>query len=137
MLRVRSLLLSLNIFFLLLPLNVDAALPMNDGERQRYDVQIDVRGAYISGVCMMLNDGGLIKATVVNEFGVTAISYTYDPVSGRVRLVSVMDMLDKWYIRRVLRRDLRHVMDGLRQDISTYENTKRKIRYQFIVLYSS
>lgn len=133
MLRVRSILLSLNIFLLLCPLTASASLPTNDGERQRYDVHIDFRGAHISGVCMMLCDDGLIKATVVNEFGVTAISYTYDPRNGRVRLVSVINALDKWYIRRTLRRDLSHVMDGLRHDVSTYENRKRRIVYEFIM----
>ena len=52
--------------------------PRADGDRARYDVQIDFEKAYLSGVCLMLQEGGIIKASVVNEFGASALDFSYD-----------------------------------------------------------
>ena len=54
----------------------------------------------------MQREGELVKGVVVNEFGVTAFAFTYNVVTGKVRLDDVIAMLDKWYIRKVLRKDL-------------------------------
>lgn len=109
-----------------------AQLPQNEGDRQRYDVQIDIRGGYISGLCAMLKDEGIIKASIVNEFGVSAVSFTYNPQKDKVKIVSAIAQLDKWYIRRVLRKDLRNVVHLLQNgDVATYENVKYNIRYDF------
>jgi hypothetical protein len=40
-------------------------------------------------------------------------------------------MMDKWYIRRVLRKDIAQVMTGLQNGKSDYQNERRKITYQF------
>lgn len=88
-------------------MRINAQLPCIEGERCNYNVQIDMRKAYVSGVCVMVRSGELVKCSMVNEFGVTVMEFIYDTNRDKLTLVSVMSMLDKWYIRRMLRKDLR------------------------------
>ena len=86
-------------------------------------MQIEVKKAYISGICGMLFEDGKLKACVVNEFGLSAMDFEYDP--------HVIKKLDHWYIKRFLKRDLRILIHNLRQGINKYENTKYEITYTF------
>ena len=110
-----------------------AQLPQTFGESVRYDVSIEMPKGYVSGLCVMSCDGDTLKGVLVNEFGVTALAFTYSQTKDKVKIVSVMSMLDKWYIRRVLRRDLREVIHTLRSGNDTYLNGKCKIKYHFSV----
>lgn len=126
---------SIRIFLLLClmcsSMHLQAQLPATDGERCNYNVQIDMRNAYFSGVCVMVRSTELVKCSMVNEFGVTVMEFIYDTNRDKLTLVSVMSMLDKWYIRRMLRKDLRSVMLHLKQNQTTYSNDKRGMRYTF------
>lgn len=130
-------LLSIKCLLVLLLLSVSSELfsqvqfPDKNGERAKYDVKIDIRKAYISGVCMMMKDEGIVKASIVNEFGLSAVDFTYNPSKDKVKILNVMSKMDKWYIRRVLRKDLRNIMHQLPQGIYTYENKKQHIIYTF------
>lgn len=130
-------LLSIRYLLVLLLLSVSSELfsqvqfPHKDGERARYDVKIDIKKAYISGVCMMVMDEGIVKASIVNEFGLSAVDFTYNPTKDKVKILNVMSKMDKWYIRRVLRKDFRYIMHQLSQGIYTYENKKQHITYTF------
>jgi len=105
--------------------------PFNKGDRTRYAVQIDFTKAYISGVCIMLNDGEIIKASVVNEFGVSALDFTYNMTNRKVKILNVMGKMNKWYIKKVLKKDLKQVMFRLQLGEYTYEDAKYKIKYTF------
>ena len=48
----------------------------------------------------------------------------------KVKLHDVMAQMDKWYIRRVLKKDLRQLMLQLQQGKTTYENQRQHITYQ-------
>ena len=98
-------------------------LPSHEGERQRYSIQIDLGKAYLSGVCVMLMQADTIKASIVNEFGVSVIDLAYTPSNGKVRLLNVIAKLDKWYIRRILRKDIRRLKSNMDKDI---KRKKRK-----------
>ena len=106
-------------------------LPSTEGERARYSVQIDVKKAYISGICGMLFDEGKLKASVVNEFGFSAMDFEYDTQKDKVKIINIVKKLDHWYIKRVLKRDLRILIHNLRQGIYKHENTKYEITYNF------
>lgn len=112
---------------------VMAQLSHDDGERTLYNVNIEMPKGYVSGQCVMLRNGKQLNGTIINEFGVTVMDFVYDETKDKVKFVSVVDMLDKWYIRRVLRRDLRMVIHGLDREEDTYENKKCKIKYHFSV----
>lgn len=126
-----KLLLVAGLLFLSLNINAQKEFPKNNGDRARYNVQIDFKKAYISGLCLMLMEDDIIKASVVNEFGVSALDYTYNPTKQKVKILKVMGKMNKWYIKKVLKRDLKQVMLNLPQGENTYEDKKYSIKYTF------
>ena len=107
------------------------SLPSNEGERARYSVQIDIKKAYISGICGMLFEDGKLKASVVNEFGLSAMDFEYNPQKDKVIIINIIKKLDHWYIKRVLKRDLRILLHNLEHGIYKHENAKYEITYIF------
>jgi len=107
------------------------SLSLYAGSHSKYNVQIDFKKAYISGICIMLDEDDMVKASIVNEFGVSALDFTYNKQKKKVKIISVMSKLDHWYIRRVLKADLKNVMVLLPQGINTYNDEKFNIRYTF------
>ena len=69
-----------------------------------------------------------------NEFGITALEFTYHPRTGKVDLIEVIPMLDKWYVRRVLKSDLQRVMENLLHGISVYKDEKYHVSYSFSLM---
>ena len=118
---------------LALPINVQAqtTFPSADGERAKYAAYIEMPKAYVSGICVLLQEDGLIKGSLFNEFGITALDFTYNPQRDKIKLHSVMKMMDKWYIRKVLKKDLRQVMKTLKEGQTEYTNQRRHIVYRF------
>lgn len=80
--------------------------PEIEGERMEYRVTLDFGRAHFSGICVMKCLHGEIVGTLMNEFGLRAFDIRYDPHRGRVRLTNLLELLDRWYIRKTLRRDL-------------------------------
>lgn len=114
--------------------------------RQRYTFSITTNKAYISGIMITADTGDTINGSMVNEFGISAIDFVYDRSRQRVKLVRVIDFLNKWYIRRVLAADIKYCLHVLRgipaksgrgyevtetDGTVTVTNTKRKISYTF------
>ncbi len=119
---------------LLLPLVAagQGLLPSADGQECLYNVRIDMEKGGMTGVCMMLRDSTGLHGSVVNEFGVGLMSFSYTFGNDKVRLHSVFGKMDKWYIRRTLRRDLRRLLHAMGDGEATYTNDRRGIRYSFI-----
>lgn len=115
-------------------LQAQATFPFFEGERVSYTAYIEMTDAYISGICILLKEDGIIKGCLFNEFGVTALDFTFNPERGKVTLHHVMKMMDKWYIRRVLRKDLAQMIICLQNGKTIYRNERRKITYQFTPL---
>ncbi len=103
--------------------------PANDGDRAEYRAMIEMKKGYLSGVCLLVNDDGSIKGAVINEFGITAIDFIYSIEKDKVKLNTVASMLDKWYIRKVLARDLRELLHNLRSGEGQYTDRKYGISY--------
>lgn len=108
--------------------------PVSDGIKVRYEATIEMKKGYLSGICVLLNDAGIIKGSLFNEFGISAIDFAYDPKQHKVKLYDVIQMMNKWYIKRVLRKDLALLLENLRQGISEYRDEKYQINYKFTVL---
>lgn len=104
------------------------------GSKMKFSATIEMPKGYVSGICVLMAEDGVIKGSMFNEFGISAMDFIYQPGKDRVKLVSVMDMLDKWYIKRVLKKDMAHVVRNLMEGISVYRNDKYKINYKFTVL---
>ncbi|MCX4279750.1 MAG: hypothetical protein OSJ32_00355 [Muribaculaceae bacterium] len=104
---------------------------------------------YLSGVLITNESDDSINGSMINEFGISAVDFTYSRRNGKLRLVSVISFLDKWHIRRMLGNDLRfclRILKGLPADrkgkyqVSTNDNSitvvnlRRKISYSFTPL---
>ena len=83
----------------------------------------------LTGICVVKRTDAGIVGSVVNEFGLHA----FDMVEkGRkLKVKNVMSMMDKWYIRRVLKKDLVQLMLRLQQGQYCYKNERQHITYQF------
>ena len=106
----RFILTNLLLLLSFLPISADRV----DGDSilsQEYDLLIKFRGQEITAICVLEFHQGIV-GTVVNHFGVKVFDFIY-PDSGekkKLRLFNVIKPLNKWYIRRVLRRDLTFVL---------------------------
>ena len=124
-------LISLLLFLCVDMANAQTLYPKNEGDKVRSSAMIEMPKGYVSGICAMYNDGTDVKASIFNEFGISAIDFVYNPQKDKVKLVSVIKMLNKWYIRKLLKSDLRKVMHCLQQGNGEYRNERYKIDYKF------
>lgn len=111
------------------------AYPSEESVRIRYEFMIDMPKAWVSGILIMARtDSTTVSASLVNEFGFSLMDFSFDEKKEKVKLISVTKKLDKWYIRRALRSDLKHILLAMRQGERQYINKKRKIKYTFTLL---
>lgn len=104
------------------------------GCKTRYATTIELSKGYLSGITIMVREADVYHGVLFNEFGITALEFTYQPQTKKVELIEVIAMLDKWYIRRVLKNDLQHVMENLMKGNPTYKDEKYHISYKFLVM---
>ena len=107
----------------------DVAYPAHPGDSVLCNAFIEMEKGSISGICALVNDDDTIKGAIVNEFGITALDFYYVIDKDEVKLENVITMLDKWYIKRVIAKDLRELLHALKGGKTTYYNEKYKIRY--------
>lgn len=132
---LKRLILSISVALLLLhPENTAAQnlLPSGVGDYSSFAVDIEMGKGYVSGICAMVSDDRIIKATLFNEFGITAMEFEYDTVRKKVKLGYVIKMMNKWYIKRTLKKDLAQLMDRLEHGHTEYVNERRNIKYKFV-----
>ncbi len=113
-------------------------------ERCMFDIAMEK--GHLSGIFITKDMDDAILGTMVNEFGITAISFIYDKHSHKIKLENVIGFLNKWYIKRVLKQDIRYCLhilyDVPAKDDKNYivsmsdgnvtvTNSKRKITYSF------
>ena len=129
--KCSALISSILLFFCVEVAGAQTLYPKNEGDKVRSSAMIEMPKGYVSGICVMYNDGTSVKASIFNEFGISAIDFVYNPQKDKVKLVSVIKMLNKWYIRKLLKSDLRKVMHCLQQGNGEYRNERYKIDYKF------
>ena len=106
----RCLLLSSLLLMAVVAFAADYLLPL-DG-RQEYSVAITARGAEITGVCIVKTDAEGSRGAIVNEFGIHALDFTVSADRRKVKLLNVIPMMDRWYVRRVVKKDLRTLFNA-------------------------
>ena len=108
-----------------------------NGELTRYMVQIDFQKAYISGIYILREQDDGIICSIVNEFGVSALTLAYDATKCKVNILGIIKQLDKFYIRKVLKADFKRIIPELCGFDSPrdykYTNPRRNITYAFTV----
>ena len=113
-----------------------------EGKRQ-YNVIIETGKASLSGICIIKTDETGSKGAIVNEFGIQALDFTLSADRRKVRLHHVVDFLNRWYIKRVLRKDLQFIFRNIEStsdrnrelrvegDTTIMQNRKHHITYTF------
>lgn len=85
-------------------------LPLS--ERQQYSVAIEARGAELTGICIVKTDAEGSRGAIVNEFGFHVLDFTLSADRRKVKLLNVIAMMDRWYVRRVVKKDLRTLFNA-------------------------
>lgn len=114
--------------------NAQVCFPSVQGEKAKYSAYIDMPQGYVSGVCVLFNEGTVIRGSLFNEFGITALNFSYDIKKEKIKLYSVVKLMDKWYIKRILKKDLKQLMKCLQKGEYVYQNEKYHITYSFSTL---
>ena len=86
--------------------------PLRDsiGCKMKYATTIEMSKGYLSGISVVVRETDVYRGVIFNEFGITALEFTYHPSAKKVKLVQV---------------------------ISTYEDGKYHIKYVFSLMHDS
>jgi hypothetical protein len=87
--------------------NSEAAVTV---ENERYSVLIETPKAYISGLCILHETDSEVIGSIMNEFGFSAMTFIMQKANHKIELQNVIKFLDKWYIKRVIKNDLRIIL---------------------------
>ena len=107
------------------------------GRMDRYKVQIDIQDAYLSGVCIIRDVEGLLTGAVVNEFGVSAVTFRYNKTKDKVKILNLAAAMKRPGVKALLKHDLRNIMreychaEGGFKTVYIYENPKYRMKYNF------
>ncbi len=110
---MKRFLLFLSSLLLLVPSGLyadETAEDLLSASLRRYSFEIEMGQGYLSGVMIVNAGSDHIVGSMINEFGVSAVDFSYSYKNGKTRLVSVIGFLNKWYIKRVLKQDLKFVL---------------------------
>src|SRR5574344_1939858 len=70
--------------------------PKESGDKVKFTALIEMPKAYLSGVCILSNEEHIVTGCIFNEFGVTGIEFMYNETKDKVKLRSVLPMLNRW-----------------------------------------
>ncbi len=121
----------------------DFLLPL--AQRSRFRVDVSGRGAQLSGICIVKTDDSGSRGTLVNDFGIHVLDFTLSPDRQRLKLLNVMQPLNRWYVKKTVRKDLQMLfaatrpgLQGAKRQIDrgtdsvlTLDNARHKLRYCF------
>lgn len=125
---------------------------MQSSPLQKHTFQIETPKGFISGILLVSEDDENITGSMINEFGVSAIDFSYSKKKQKVKLLSVVSFLNKWYIKQVLKNDIKFCIHILYDvpfkkkhnyevvhtvDSITIINSKRHLKYSFSPLTTS
>jgi len=106
--------------------------PDSVNQRVRYEIVIEMPKAYLSGLMIMHKPSdGLVNASVINEFGISLMDFSYYEKKNKIKIRSITDKMNKWYIKRILSNDFKNILKSMREGSNEYLNSKRKIKYSF------
>lgn len=117
-------------------------LLLNGEERASWNFTLERGTMTVTGICLTRQTEQGLVGSVVNEFGIHFFDFTCR--NNRVKVSNVFPAMNKWYIRRVLRNDLKLLTANTPQSIGrrrqltvnqpdsiTLINHKRHLTYRF------
>ena len=149
---MKALLLFLSNIIAFIAFNANAASLATDSvvsNMQRYTFQIETPKAYLSGILITKAQDDCIIGSLVNEFGVSAIDFSFNIEKDKLKLINVVSFLNKWYIKKTLNSDLKfcihqiyhipwkkkhhYIVECVDDSIRIF-NSRRKLKYVFTPL---
>ena len=111
-------------YFLLLSISPCMAQE-EDALQKEYEVLIKAKGNEITGYCLMsFTSSQEVIGTIVNEFGIKVFDFIY--ANGKAKIINVIAPLNKWYIRKILRKDMHFILTNIDNATCDYEIRKGK-----------
>ena len=120
----------------------DYPLLLAGSDHARWNFTLERGTLSLTGICLVRQTEEGLAGSVVNEFGIRAFDFTCR--HDKVRIMNVLPQMNRWYIRRLLRADLRilaasKVIDpGRRRQLACHQpdslllsNLKYHINYRF------
>lgn len=78
---------------------------LSGNERAQWNMTLQRGTMVLTAICIARQTDEGMVGTVVNEFGLRAFDFSCK--KNKVKVFNVMPMMNKWYIRKVLRADLK------------------------------
>src|SRR5574344_1685543 len=102
--------------------NVDSLhnfLTFDNNGSARYNVSILAKKAEVTGIFALKDNGEQIVGSVFNEFGIKAFDIIFIKTKSKVKLMNVVGFLNKWYIRKVIKADMKYLfmLDKKEKDV--------------------
>lgn len=105
--------------------NTHPFFPTNEGERREYTSTIQFNRNTLSGICIVKKEENKYIGTFINEFGIKAFDFIYDHKRKNVKILNTIEFLNKWYIKRVIRKDLKFLFTNK----CNFKKKNREIAY--------
>lgn len=84
---------------------------------------IEARGQEMSGLAMMeLQSSNTVVGTIVTDFGIKVFDFCCS--DGKAQIMNVIAPLNKWYMRRVLRKDMSFILATVANDTGISDAAK-------------
>lgn len=120
----------------------DYPLLLAGSDHARWNFTLERGTLSLTGICLVRQTEDGLAGSVVNEFGIRAFDFTCR--HDKVRVMNVLPQMNRWYIRRLLRADLRilasakavepskrHQLYSYLPDSLLLNNLKYHINYRF------
>ena len=85
--------------------NVDE-VPAGDSGIRRWNINLSTPKAAVSGFFLIRYEDDSIAGSIINEFGISLADFRFNPVSGKVKFINLTGFLNKWYLKKLLAKDL-------------------------------
>lgn len=92
-----------------------------------YRFSIQTKKAELSGMYILRITNEQVAGSVFNEFGIKAFDMTFSRKNSKVKLMNVIGFLNKWYIRNVVKKDMRYLLIADLQE-NQQEDLSREIK---------
>ncbi len=108
------LILAINIFLFSTALRAEEPLfPRENGEKRNFQLTVEFNQAYLQGMMIVKRVGSEMVCTCINEFGIKAFDFRYNLEREKGRMQDVIKFLNKWYIKRIIRKDLCRIFENM------------------------
>lgn len=100
-------------------------LPTLEGEKKELSCTITFKENTLSGFCIIKKENNKYIGTIINEFGIKSFDFKYDLKRKKTKLLNVIDFIDKWYVKRIIKKDLNFLFSNKQAN----SNKNREIIY--------